>query len=173
MPSERSSPNDLRGLLTYQWGALLLFYIFMPVGFSWRAYRHGWSDHRPGVANLLGLLPLMAGFAIVMWANLEHLRKARRHGWKSEMIRFEASQYLIKSGPYRYTRNPIYLSHLLVWWGWALFFGSAAVAVAAAIIWTSLVLVVLPYEERRLKDKFGTSYTTYLGLAPRWLGRTS
>ncbi len=113
---------------------------------------------------------MMAGVAIATWANFEHVRKASHHGWRSEMIRFEASQYLIESGPYRYTRNPIYLSHLLVWWGWALFFGSVAVAIGAAILWASLAVIILPYEQRRLKERFGPSYAVYCSRSPRWIG---
>jgi protein-S-isoprenylcysteine O-methyltransferase Ste14 len=173
MTSELPPRNDLRRLLTYQLVASLFFMIVIPISISWPSGRHGWSQHSPGIANLFGLVPLLAGFAITIWANVEHVRNARRHGWRSEMVRFEASQYLIEGGPYRYTRNPIYVSHLLIWSGWAIFFGSVTVAVAAVLIWISLALVILPYEERRLKEKFGTSYESYNSRAPRWLGRPS
>jgi protein-S-isoprenylcysteine O-methyltransferase Ste14 len=161
--------HELRGLLTFQMGASLVFSIGLPIGISWLSTRHGWSQQGRGVANLVGLLPLMAGLALVAWANLEHLRIARRHGWRSEMIRFEASQYLIESGPYRCTRNPTYVSHLLVWLGWALILGSCAVAIATAVMWPALATIGLPYEQRQLAEKFGASYADYCSPSPRWI----
>jgi protein-S-isoprenylcysteine O-methyltransferase Ste14 len=162
--------NQLRGLLTYQLGASLNFSIGLPIGISWLSTRHGWSGHRPGIVNLLGFLAVMAGFAIVTWANVEHVRSAHHHGWHSEMIRFEASQYLIESS--RIATHAIRFICRISWSGGdgRFFFGSVAVAIGAAIVWASIAMVILPYEQRRLAQKFGAAYAAYCSRASRWIG---
>ena len=93
------------------------------------------------------------------------------------IIRACAAGYLHKqsilttTGPYAYTRNPIYLSHLSIWSGWAVFYGSVAVAAGVAVMWLSLTFVVLPYEERGLMRQLGEPYVRYQQHVHRWFGR--
>ena len=86
----------------------------------------------------------------------------------------EGSQnYLVLGGPYRFTRNPIYLFGMLIWLGWIIFYGSVAVLAGTVIIWGSVALLVVPWEERNLEARFGETYLQYKHSVPRWLGRRS
>jgi protein-S-isoprenylcysteine O-methyltransferase Ste14 len=151
--------------------ALLLFHALLPFGVSALTARHGWSAGHPAAWNLLGLLPVAGGVVVLTWVVVLHDREAPKHGWRVEATPFEPTQYLIASGPYAYTRNPIYLSHLTIWSGWAVFYGSVAVAAGVTVMWLSLTFVVIPYEERGLMRQFGEPYVRYQQLVHRWFGR--
>ena len=138
--------------------ALFLFHGALPFGLSRLSYRHGWPAGHPSAWNLLGLLPVAAGIALIVWTIALHRRDAVRQGWRFEKTPFEPPPYLIVDGPYRYSRNPIYLSHLTIWIGWALFYGSVAVLLGIVAIWLPLKFVILPYEERGLRRAMGEAY---------------
>jgi protein-S-isoprenylcysteine O-methyltransferase Ste14 len=76
---------------------------------------------------------------------------------------------IVRSGPYRFSRNPIYLAFSLLQLGIAIWVGSwwlvATLAAAVAIIhW-----VVIPREERYLETRFGAEYLGYKAAVRRWL----
>jgi protein-S-isoprenylcysteine O-methyltransferase Ste14 len=75
---------------------------------------------------------------------------------------------LVLSGPYRYSRNPMYLGHIIFLIGLALTLKSlfaAAIAVATAI-WFHLRVVG---DERRLLERWGDAYRRYLSITKRWI----
>jgi protein-S-isoprenylcysteine O-methyltransferase Ste14 len=76
---------------------------------------------------------------------------------------------IVRTGPYRFSRNPIYLAFSLFQLGIATWVGSwwlvATLAVALAII----QYVVVPREERYLEARFGAEYRDYKAAVRRWL----
>jgi protein-S-isoprenylcysteine O-methyltransferase Ste14 len=95
----------------------------------------------------------------------------QRYGWRIEITPFEPTPYLITRGPYRYSCNPIYVGHLAIWIGWAIFYGSVPVALGALVMWMLMSFVVLPYEERGLVRQLGEPYERYRREVGRWFGR--
>ena len=84
-------------------------------------------------------------------------------------VPFERPSTLVTSGPYRFTRNPMYVALTLVYLG---------VAGTRLEIWPLIVLplvlvyvnfLVIPFEERRLHDVFGDAYQAYGARVRRWL----
>ena len=76
---------------------------------------------------------------------------------------------LVTEGPYRFTRNPLYLSVTLVYGG---------VAILANALWAALLLPVvlgvmrygvIEREERYLEQKFGEEYLRYEAQVGRWI----
>jgi protein-S-isoprenylcysteine O-methyltransferase Ste14 len=75
------------------------------------------------------------------------------------------SEYLLRSGPYRLSRNPMYVGKAVVWLGWAVLHGRAAVCAAGT--------TMVRWEEGRLLERFGDEYRgPYLAAVPRWVGLT-
>jgi protein-S-isoprenylcysteine O-methyltransferase Ste14 len=76
---------------------------------------------------------------------------------------------LVFAGPYRFTRNPMYIGLTLMYTGLAIFFqltwGLALLPVVVLLItrW-----VIVP-EETYLEQKFGDEYVTYKSRVRRWL----
>jgi len=75
---------------------------------------------------------------------------------------------IIATGAYRYTRNPMYLGHLIFLAGLAITFWS----------WLALVLLIVRAvwfhcrvlgDEKRLESRFGDDYATYRKQVKRWL----
>jgi protein-S-isoprenylcysteine O-methyltransferase Ste14 len=65
----------------------------------------------------------------------------------------------------------MYLSGMVIWLGWIIFYGSVAVLGGAVVFWGSMALLVVPWEERNLEARFGEAYLRYKNSVPRWLGK--
>jgi protein-S-isoprenylcysteine O-methyltransferase Ste14 len=76
---------------------------------------------------------------------------------------------IVRTGPYRFSRNPIYLAFSLVQLGLSLWVNSLALLImlipAVALVW----LVVIPREERYLEARFPSEYSPYKVSVRRWL----
>jgi protein-S-isoprenylcysteine O-methyltransferase Ste14 len=78
---------------------------------------------------------------------------------------------LIVTGPYRYSRNPLYLGKLAINLGFALASGALVFMAVIPVWWAFLQWVVVPWEERALRRRFGKAYLRYLAETPRWVAR--
>jgi protein-S-isoprenylcysteine O-methyltransferase Ste14 len=82
---------------------------------------------------------------------------------------FDPPRKLVTGGPYRWTRNPMYVGADTALVGAALYYQSAAlVAFAAAFLVMTHVFVVF-FEEPTLERTFGAHYADYRNAVPRWL----
>lgn len=77
---------------------------------------------------------------------------------------------LIQKGLYQLSRNPMYVSVLLVIFGQALRFGSRQIAQYGLFVWLCFHLVVVLLEEPHLREERGLSYHEYCRRVPRWIG---
>ncbi|MFQ5932526.1 MAG: methyltransferase family protein [Nitrospiraceae bacterium] len=75
---------------------------------------------------------------------------------------------IVRSGPYRFSRNPIYLAGLILQLGIALWFNSLWVAGSLAVPPALMWLVVIPREERYLEARFPSEYAAYRASVRRW-----
>ena len=76
---------------------------------------------------------------------------------------------IVRTGPYRFSRNPIYLAFSIFQLGIASWVNSVwliATLIAAAAL---MVSVVIPREERYLERRFGADYVDYKRFVRRWL----
>lgn len=110
-----------------------------------------------------GLLLLAAGLGLIVWARRLFTRTGQSPApWKP-------SPELLLQGPYRFTRNPMYLGMTLITIGLGLATDNLWIALFALLaLLTVHVIAVLP-EERYLSEKFGESYQAYLAQVRRYL----
>jgi protein-S-isoprenylcysteine O-methyltransferase Ste14 len=75
---------------------------------------------------------------------------------------------IVSEGPYRFTRNPMYLGHLVFMLGLAVALHSwvALVVLVLRAIWFHRRVVA---DEARLTARFGAEYTSYMRRVKRWL----
>jgi protein-S-isoprenylcysteine O-methyltransferase Ste14 len=84
--------------------------------------------------------------------------------------RLRVHKILTVTGPYRYSRNPIYIANIamiaaMVW------LMELPWLVAPTVIWCAMVYsAVVRYEEKRLLANFGEAYRRYTESVPRWFG---
>lgn len=106
---------------------------------------------------------LGAGIAINLWADKLFKEKG------TSVKPFEPSTALVTSGPFAFTRHPMYLGMLLILAGVALCLGSLSPwVVLPAFVWQITQRFVRP-EEAKLEATFGETYREYKGRVRRWL----
>jgi protein-S-isoprenylcysteine O-methyltransferase Ste14 len=82
----------------------------------------------------------------------------------------EPARELIESGPYRYSRNPIYIADLMILVGIALHHGELMLFMYSAVFAVAAQLWVVCHEEPVLERRFGDHYRAYCNAVPRWVG---
>ena len=75
----------------------------------------------------------------------------------------------MRTGPYRFSRNPIYLAFSLLQLGIALWVNSLWLVLALLASVAVMSLVVIPREERYLEARFPSEYPSYKAAVRRWL----
>ena len=128
--------------------------------------RSGWAAGRPGFWNLLGLIPVVVGTTGLIWTMVLHFAQSPQ-GVELDL----AKSYLLRLGPYAFSRHPMYLSELTLLFGWVIFYGSVAVLIGFLVAYAVLNFVNVPLEERALEARFGEAYRQYKNTVPRWLGK--
>ena len=140
----------------------------VPWAISLMTPRYGWAGGRPSIGNLLGVVPIIAGVACLIWVfalsftYFAEIPDRIELDWKPKL--------LMMRGPYVFSRNPMYVAELALWFGWAIFFGSIAVLIGSIILCGAIKLIV-QREERDLKSQFDSSYSAYMAATPRWFGK--
>ena len=76
---------------------------------------------------------------------------------------------LVCIGPYRYSRNPIYLAFFALHLGLAICVNSLWLVAALIVTVAIIAVVVVPREERYLTGRFGAEYLEYKASVRRWL----
>jgi protein-S-isoprenylcysteine O-methyltransferase Ste14 len=76
---------------------------------------------------------------------------------------------IVRTGPYRFSRNPIYLAFSLLQLGLSLWVNSLALLITLIPAVALMQLVVIPREERYLEARFPSEYLPYKASVRRWL----
>lgn len=71
------------------------------------------------------------------------------------------ADFLCTSGPYAFIRNPLYLGNLLVGIGICITLNEWYVYMILVIKYILMYMIIIPYEERFLQEKFGKIYSEY------------
>ena len=138
------------------WGVL-------PWAISLLTPRYGWVAGHPSPWNLLGLIPVLIGTTGLIWGIALHSAQSSK-GLEWELDR----SYLLSRGLYAFSRNPMYLSELVLMLGWVIFYGSVAVLIVFAVWYAFFNFYNVPLEERILEAHFGEAYLEYKSKVPRW-----
>jgi protein-S-isoprenylcysteine O-methyltransferase Ste14 len=76
---------------------------------------------------------------------------------------------IVRTGPYSFSRNPIYLAFSLFQLGLALWVNSFGLLLALVPAVALMSFVVIPREERYLAARFSSEYASYKASVRRWL----
>ncbi|MBV1699067.1 MAG: isoprenylcysteine carboxylmethyltransferase family protein [Hyphomicrobiales bacterium] len=75
---------------------------------------------------------------------------------------------LVTAGPYKFTRNPMYLGLTLVALGIAVWVGAWPMFLAPIGVFATTNFVHIPFEEAKMHRQFGAEYDAYVGHVRRW-----
>jgi protein-S-isoprenylcysteine O-methyltransferase Ste14 len=76
---------------------------------------------------------------------------------------------IVRAGPYRFSRNPIYLAFFALHLGLAIWANSLWLMATLSATVAIIAVVVVPREERYLTGRFGAEYLEYKASVRRWL----
>lgn len=117
----------------------------------------------PVLANILGGLSFILAVILAVSAS----RTMRQAG--TNVNPSQPTTAIVSDGPFRFTRNPLYLSLTLLY---------SSISLLVNALWPMLMLPivliiidrgVIAREERYLEDKFGEEYTQYKVRVRRWI----
>ena len=121
---------------------------------------------RPFMPPTLALLgPFVILCAILLF--LLSLREFRAAG--TSVRGTERTATIVQTGPYRFSRNPIYLSFILLVLGLSVWLNDLWLLVTLVPAVGLIAAVVIPREERFLERNFHDQYSRYKATVRRWL----
>jgi protein-S-isoprenylcysteine O-methyltransferase Ste14 len=123
----------------------------------------GISDFHSIFATALAWLLLVIGFLVRIWATFYFYER------RMKVISLAPQKTLITSGPYRFSRNPLYLGgNVFIFFGAALLLGSPTALFITAIHLPFLDLFIRR-EEKQLEKDFGEEWVRYKKQVRRWI----
>lgn len=125
----------------------------------------------------LGTLPAslagaarFAGFGLIVVALLLMLSSVGMFlGSRTTLIPFGNASRLIASGPYRITRNPMYVGLVLLYVGVAGVLSEPWALILLPMPVLIIHRIVIPFEEKRMLEIFGDTFASYCDRVRRWI----
>ena len=138
--------------------------IFLAAILSGVALNRAWSLKfiPPG----FGWLGALVSFCAVLLF-LFSFRQFRRAG--TSVRGTERTTTIVQTGPYRFSRNPIYLSFILLVTGLSVWMNDLWLLLMLIPAIACITVLVIPREERFLESNFRDRYATYRATVRRWL----
>jgi protein-S-isoprenylcysteine O-methyltransferase Ste14 len=125
--------------------------------------RSGQDSDVWAAARILGAVLFVAGTAVAVWC----LTLFRRAG--TTTVPGKTSATLVTSGPYQWSRNPMYVALVLAYLGEAGILSHLVPVLLLPLVVAYLDGTVIPVEETRLTEAFGPRYDAYRAEVGRWL----
>ncbi len=103
------------------------------------------------------------GIVVIAWA----VRTMERAGTSPDAALHPTA--LVTRGPFRFSRNPIYVGFLLIYAGGGLLLNSLWIVLLAAAVVAGLTQAIIVRDEHLLEKRIGDEYRTYRAKVRRWL----
>jgi protein-S-isoprenylcysteine O-methyltransferase Ste14 len=155
MEDEKDSPGVI-AMPPVIVGAFLIAGLVLEYLFSWPQLAQSAQYIAGGV--------LIAASGLLMPGILLRFRRAGTH-----LDVRKSTSAIITDGPYRVSRNPIYVSLMLLYFGIGLMVDGVWIIILAAPLAMVIHHGVILREERYLEKKFGEEYLTYKRAVRRWI----
>lgn len=117
--------------------------------------------------RVLGVLLIVAGLLVV----LDCFRRFVVEGLGTPAPS-APPHVLVVRGAYRFVRNPMYVATAAIILGEGLLLGQPILLIGAAVYVVALGCLVRFYEERVMRERFGTDYDDYRARVPAWIPGT-
>lgn len=111
----------------------------------------------------LGLAPIVIGLATGAMGAREFFKA------KTNILPFREADKLVSTGPFHFTRNPMYLGLGLGLLGAWILFGALSPLLGVVIFFVVADRWYIQFEEQMLRQKFGAEFEAYCARVRRWL----
>lgn len=111
----------------------------------------------------LGIFIIGTGLYLAFWCRTIFLRN------RTTLSPYESPAVLITTGPFRFSRNPVYLAMALMLFGSAVVMGTLVPFVFSVLFIVIIEMLFIPDEEQMLEKIFGGKYREYKRRVWRWL----
>ena len=138
-----------------------LVYVLLAAAISWQL---DWPKMPGFPLPLLGIALATVPWFLPVWAIIVFRREDTEINPTSP-----TNRKLIATGPYRYTRNPMYLGLVTVSLGIAVWIGTWPMFLAPIAVFATANWVHIPFEEAKMRRQFGSTYGDYVGRVRRWV----
>jgi protein-S-isoprenylcysteine O-methyltransferase Ste14 len=141
----------------------LLFLAGLTIGLAVDGRLDGDALSAPAWQQIAGALLAVVAICLIVAS----LGLFRRSGTSPEP--WSPASILVATGPYRVTRNPMYLGLAILHCGIALALGSIAAALMLIPLLAIMNFAIIPREEAYLERRFGENYRAYRRKTRRWI----
>ena len=143
----------------------LIFLVPFVIG-TWLEWRAAWPLVAAGgrARAVAGVLAIAAGVALGFSAVTEFQRRGT-----TILPARRPTRAIVAAGPYRFTRNPMYLGMTIAYVGASLLINSMWPLLMLPVVLLAVDRYVIAREERYLRAKFGDEYVAYTRRVRRWL----
>lgn len=117
----------------------------------------------PKPLNYFGILFFAAGISILFWSFGLFKKKG------TPILPGQKPSALVIEGPYKFTRNPMYLGVTTVLLGTAVYLGDVLAFLAPAVFFIFVSIRFIPREEKLMEKLFGKKYLGYKKSVRRWI----
>ncbi len=108
---------------------------------------------------------ITCGLVLDAWSILRFLGA----GTSINPVSSDKTTVIVRTGPYRFTRNPMYLGMALLLVGYCVYLGNVVSLLAVVLyVWYTTRFQIIP-EEKALTAMFGESYRMFLAETRRWI----
>ena len=111
----------------------------------------------------LGMVLVGAGLALIFWGIATFLAH------RTAVFPNRPAAHIVRAGPYRFTRNPMYTGMTMAYGGLTLLFNDVWPLLMLPVVLVLLVRLVISREERYLAAAFPSEYAEYRQKVRRWL----
>jgi protein-S-isoprenylcysteine O-methyltransferase Ste14 len=111
----------------------------------------------------LGTVPILVGLLFGILGAREF------HRARTNIRPFKEADTLVMTGPFRYSRNPMYLGIVFVLTGIWILLGALSPVLGLVIITVVADRWYIQFEERMLQQKFGADFEAYRSKVRRWI----
>jgi protein-S-isoprenylcysteine O-methyltransferase Ste14 len=130
---------------------------------AWYRIRLIGSDPTPRPLIIVGATLITAGVLVAVWGVVTF----RHH--RTAVLPFYPARALVDTGPYRFTRNPMYLGMTAAHLGGALLLNAGWPLILLPVALLFLVVTVIRKEEAHLTEAFPKEYADYRARVRRWI----
>jgi protein-S-isoprenylcysteine O-methyltransferase Ste14 len=158
-----------------KWLAAVITAVSVPAGpglvvvlLPWVITRWQSGAPYPTVLRVIGVALIVIGGSVTLMAFVRFPAEGSGTPFPTNP---PSSRQVIRGGPYRYVRNPMYVAFFAANVGQALLLSRPVLLIYAAVLLIALLVFVRRYEEPTMAKRYGAPYEAYRRQVPGWWPR--